>query len=210
MNEKSKCSNCKRFVPADSKFCPFCGTSLAAVNDSSQNNTVSSRYDIVLGETTIAEVADTHGLWNCVRKSGEKGWGLEVTPGFIVSSVHSPHNPIIMVLEYWNAEDVHSQFWHTILPLSPYNTNEFISWCRNNRLNYVQNNGGIVALLHSETLVRISPDNAIGALKLPPCPNCGEFGIHLGKCLAVDNKILCRCLNCRYEFDVIDVLMSSY
>lgn len=203
------CSNpqCKKEIPFDSKFCPFCGTSLTTTNESRESDLVFPLYDIKLGVTTIAEIADAQQLWDDIEEN-EPSCNLKLSSGLTVIALNSPYNPIIGLEEDWESDDVHRDCWKAILPISPDNTRkEIISWCKNNHLSF-DDSVDISILLESHTLVRIDPDYGIFAIMIPPCPKCGKTNVQLEQ--MSDEVAMVRCKSCKHKFNVFDVLETLY
>ncbi len=207
-----RCSNhqCGKEIPTDSKFCPFCGKSLEAANESSQNDFVFPLYDIKLGVTTVAEIADAWQLWDDIEED-EPFCNLKLSSGLTVFALHSPYNPIIALEEDWEPDDVHRDCWKAILPISPDNTRkEIISWCKNNHFSFIDNSSdGIYILLGSHTVLSVDPDYSILATMIPPCPKCGKTNVQLEE-LCDDEGLIVRCKFCKHMYKVQDVLKTLY
>lgn len=86
INFEVNCPQCHKVIPSDSVFCPFCGIPLSKRNQEDNNAVIHTEhhgvsfplFDIILGETTIEEIADSHDLWGSVTERGSDGWEIEL------------------------------------------------------------------------------------------------------------------------------------
>lgn len=204
------CSKCKKDIPDDSNFCPFCGTSLVDINGRCQNDFVFPLYDIVLGNTTIAEVANTHHLWDKVAEEGDT-YMLLLLPGLCAVSYRSPHNPIIMVYADWDIYNDTKKLWQKIIPLSPDNTeNEITSWCKINNLSCIKTTNRML-IMKGQAIISIGIDKTVcGVMSpVPPCPKCGNMNLLLER-YNDDENILLSCKSCKHKFNLIKELKALY
>jgi class 3 adenylate cyclase/tetratricopeptide (TPR) repeat protein len=66
--EQARCPNCRQPVPADARFCPACGTTLAARVDAAERGVVTAIFVDLAGSTRLGEQLDPEVLRNFVSE----------------------------------------------------------------------------------------------------------------------------------------------
>lgn len=200
-----ECPKCNREIPSDSQFCPFCGNPL--LTEKSNNRGVPfPLYDILLGSTTIEDVANRHNLWGSVRQEEDGDtWIVALIPG-IVASAFSLDAPITFIgSDNWQQN---IEIWRHFVPLCPnMSLNDIELQCMRTQLDYKfvgDDEAKAILILYSNLMgMQITKD--YGIVVIPPitCPHCGETDYQLEDQDSTFNcQVLCR--NCKNVYDVLD------
>lgn len=204
-------------LPLSAVFCPFCGIQLSVGNHVDNNAEIQTEhhgvsfplYDIILGETTIEEIAESHGLWGgVVQYEEENQWEIELKPG-IHALAFSVDTPIYVISD--DDWEQNLEIWRHYIPLDlDMNIDDIATLCRRLRLNYkTVDNKDIIHILFPTYLAM-----QIGVLRIAisaptHCPNCGEINYQLEEqdC-ATDLQVLCR--KCKNTFGAVGVIKDGF
>ena len=196
------CPTCNREIPSDSLFCPFCGHPLLTENTNNRGIPF-PLYDILLGSTTIEEVANRHDLWGAVRQYDEGSWMVTLIPG-IEAGAFSVDTPITFIgSDNWQQN---IEIWRHFVPLCPdMSINDIELQCRRTRLDYriVGNDESIVILFPDLMGMQIRDNYEIAVVPPIVCPHCGKTDFQLeDQDSTYSYSVLCR--NCKNVYDVFD------
>lgn len=213
----------KYILPLEAKFCPRCGRALDVQNEQKRENVADkdgnsiTRYNIVLGETTVAMLQDEYDLsMDVIDENEEDDLQCYKLSDSIFCVAKTDVAPIVFVgiKEIENNPDMLSEILHIHKVLTP---SELKSVCRKKNWQSKYNDEDEVMVILQTANRRLVccffEDNLLTRMvvtHVPKCPHCSEG--HQFQIEDVDDayygNVILRCRNCRKEIDLSETIIS--
>lgn len=186
-------------LPLGSCFCPNCGKSLNIDQHRTHNTSVAKAkfplYDIVLGETTIEEVADRADLWESID---EKNGSCSIELGDSITA-YSPSfdSPINAIIADSVADNLN--LWNEIIPIDEEpNIHKIAYYCKKKSYPYrLCDSRYTICIIVPQKgwLLTISDDGSIAMCVIFPCLDCGSKQWHIEDVTYYGYELTCKTCN---------------